>query len=171
MCSILGILDIRGKPASLRSDVLARSRRQRHRGPDWSGVFEDDDVILAHERLAIVDPESGAQPLYSTDGRTVLAVNGEIYNHADLRAILGESAFETRSDSETILHLFRSGASRWISRLDGMFAFVLATRDRIIAARDPLGIKPLYMARIGEGVAFASELKAFDGVPVTMPAR
>jgi asparagine synthase (glutamine-hydrolysing) len=90
--------------------------------------------------------------------------NGEIYNYADLRAILGESAFETSSDSETILHLFRSDRLRWITELDGMFAFVLATPDRIIAARDPLGIKPLYMARIGEGLAFASELKAFDGL-------
>jgi asparagine synthase (glutamine-hydrolysing) len=96
----------------------------------------------------------------------MLVANGEIYNHADLRAILGEAAFETASDSETILHLFRSGESRWISRLDGMFAFVLAARGRMLAARDPLGIKPLYTARIGDGYAFASELKAFDGVAV-----
>lgn len=94
----------------------------------------------------------------------MLVANGEIYNYADLRAILGESAFQTLSDSETILHLFRSDELRWIAKLDGMFAFVLATPERIIAARDPLGIKPLYMARLSEGLAFASELKAFDGL-------
>jgi asparagine synthase (glutamine-hydrolysing) len=119
---------------------------------------------MAHCRLSIIGTEDGAQPIHQTDD--LLVVNGEIYNHRDLRAILGDGAFETASDSEAILHLFRSGESRWISRLDGMFAFVLATRDRILAARDPLGIKPLYLARIGEGVAFASELKAFDGLPV-----
>ena len=91
-------------------------------------------------------------------------MNGEIYNYSDLRAILGESAFETESDSEAILHLFRAGILRWVTRLDGMFAFVLATHDRIIAARDPLGIKPLYVARLDNGLAFASELKAFDGI-------
>jgi asparagine synthase (glutamine-hydrolysing) len=141
-------------------------RQISHRGPDALAVarLPNAPVVMAHCRLSIIGTEDGAQPIHQTDD--LLVVNGEIYNHEDLRAILGESAFETASDSETILHLFRSGASRWISRLDGMFAFVLATRDRIIAARDPLGIKPLYMARLGEGVAFASELKAFDGVPV-----
>lgn len=149
-------------------DLAGRMIRQiSHRGPDSLAVarLPGAPVVMAHCRLAIIGTEDGAQPIHQTDD--LLVVNGEIYNHEDLRAILGESAFETTSDSETILHLFRSGASRWISRLDGMFAFVLATRDRIIAARDPLGIKPLYMARLGDGVAFASELKAFDGVPVT----
>ncbi len=137
-----------------------------HRGPDAVAVsrLPNAPVVMAHCRLSIIGTEDGAQPIHQTDD--LLVVNGEIYNHEDLRAILGESAFETASDSEAILHLFRSGESRWISRLDGMFAFVLATRDRIIAARDPLGIKPLYLARLGRGVAFASELKAFDGVPV-----
>ena len=141
-------------------------RQIAHRGPDALAVVRlpGAPVVMAHCRLSIIGPEDGAQPIHHTDD--LLVANGEIYNHADLRAILGESAFQTASDSETILHLFRSGASRWISKLDGMFAFVLATRDRIIAARDPLGIKPLYMARLGEGVAFASELKAFDGIPV-----
>jgi asparagine synthase (glutamine-hydrolysing) len=118
---------------------------------------------MAHCRLSIIGPEDGAQPIYQ--GKDILVVNGEIYNHRDLRAILGESAFETASDSETILHLFRSDALRWITRLDGMFAFVLATPERIVAARDPLGIKPLYLARLDGGLAFASELKAFDGIP------
>jgi len=141
-------------------------RRIAHRGPDDVAVarLPGAPVVMAHCRLSIIGTQDGAQPIHQTDD--LLVANGEIYNHADLRAILGESAFETASDSETILHLFRSGESRWISKLDGMFAFVLATRDRIIAARDPLGIKPLYVARIGEGYAFASELKAFDGVPV-----
>ncbi len=141
-------------------------RRIAHRGPDAVEIarLPGAPVVMAHCRLSIIGPEDGRQPIYQTED--ILVANGEIYNHEDLRAILGESAFETASDSETILHLFRSGESRWISKLDGMFAFVLATRDRIIAARDPLGIKPLYLARIGEGHAFASELKAFDGVPV-----
>jgi asparagine synthase (glutamine-hydrolysing) len=138
--------------------------RIAHRGPDAVEVVRlpGAPVVMAHCRLSIIGPEDGRQPIYQ--GRDILVANGEIYNYADLRAILGESAFETESDSEAILHLFRSGALRWIDRLDGMFAFVLATRKRIIAARDPLGIKPLYMARVGGGLAFASELKAFDGV-------
>jgi asparagine synthase (glutamine-hydrolysing) len=137
-----------------------------HRGPDAVQIIrvENAPVIMAHCRLSIIGPEDGAQPIYQ--GKDILVVNGEIYNYADLRAILGESAFETSSDSETILHLFRSGFLRWVTRLDGMFAFVLATPERIIAARDPLGIKPLYVARLGEGLAFASELKAFDGIGV-----
>mgnify|MGYP000687030246 CR=1 FL=1 len=137
-----------------------------HRGPDELQVRQEPNVpaVMAHCRLSIIGPADGSQPIYGSDN--VLVANGEIYNYADLRAILGESAFETKSDSETILHLFRSGALRWIAKLDGMFAFVLATPDRIIAARDPLGIKPLFMARIGDGLAFASELKAFDGLGI-----
>ena len=137
-----------------------------HRGPDEVHVttLPGAPVTMAHCRLSIIGPEDGAQPIRQTGD--MLVANGEIYNHQDLRAILGEAAFETASDSETILHLFRSGRTRWIDKLDGMFAFVLATKDRIIAARDPLGIKPLYVARLGEGAVFASELKAFDGVPV-----
>ena len=137
-----------------------------HRGPDSVEVsrLAGAPVVMAHCRLSIIAPEDGTQPIYNTGD--MLVANGEIYNHADLRAILGDSAFETESDSETILHLFRSGESRWITRLDGMFAFVLATPTRVIAARDPLGIKPLYVAHIGAGRAFASELKAFDGVAV-----
>ena len=137
-----------------------------HRGPDATEVVRlpGAPMIMAHCRLSIIGPEDGRQPIYQ--GRDLLVANGEIYNHEDLRAILGQSAFETESDSEAILHLFRSGESRWVSRLDGMFAFVLATRNRILAARDPLGIKPLYVARIGDGHAFASELKAFDGIEI-----
>ena len=147
---------------------LARQMITRiaHRGPDQLTLYQPERVpaVLAHCRLAIIGPGNGQQPIVADD--TVLVANGEIYNHADLRAILGPGAFSTASDSETILHLFRSERLRWLPHLDGMFAFVLATPERIIAARDPLGIKPLYVARIGEGLAFASELKAFDGVGV-----
>ena len=137
-----------------------------HRGPDEVRVSQAPNVpaVMAHCRLSIIGPENGTQPIYS--GENVLVANGEIYNYADLRTILGESAFETQSDSETILHLFLSDELRWIAKLDGMFAFVLATPQRIIAARDPLGIKPLFMARVGKGLALASELKAFDGLGV-----
>ena len=147
-------------------EPLARRMIEKisHRGPDQTRVYQTANVpaVMAHCRLSIIGPSDGSQPIFSADN--VLVANGEIYNYADLRAILGESAFETRSDSETILHLFRSGQMRWVSRLDGMFAFVLATPQRVIAARDPLGIKPLYVAKLGEGLAFASELKAYDGL-------
>ncbi len=139
----------------------------QHRGPDATQIYRTSNVpaIMAHCRLSIIGPSDGSQPIYAADN--ILVANGEIYNYHDLRAILGESAFETRSDSETILHLFRSNQMRWVNRLDGMFAFVLATPERIIAARDPLGIKPLYVAHLAEGLAFSSELKAFDGLGLT----
>lgn len=159
MCGFVCLYNI-GDPALAASMIEKIS----HRGPDAVEVVKGQGapVIMAHCRLSIIGPEDGQQPIYQD--RDLLVANGEIYNHADLRAILGESAFETESDSEAILHLFRAGELRWVARLDGMFAFVLATKNRIIAARDPLGIKPLYLARIGEGMAFASELKAFDGL-------
>lgn len=151
---------------NLDEPPLARRMIEKlaHRGPDDLRVIRAPNVpaVMAHCRLSIIGPEDGTQPIRSAGH--VLVANGEIYNHADLRAILGESAFTTASDSEAILHLFRSDEMRWIARLDGMFAFVLATPERIIAARDPLGIKPLFMARIDQGLAFASELKAFDGL-------
>ncbi|MEP1292749.1 MAG: asparagine synthetase B, partial [Nitratireductor sp.] len=138
-----------------------------HRGPDAVAVTRAPHapVVMAHCRLSIIGPQDGAQPIQQGDD--LLVVNGEIYNHVDLRAVLGESVFETKSDSETILHLSRTASQRWVSQLDGMFAFVLATRGRIVAGRDPLGIKPLYVARLGGGLAFASELKAFDGLAVS----
>jgi len=165
MCSILGILDIRDKPASLRGEVLSRSRRQRHRGPDWSGVHEDDRVILAHERLAIVDPESGAQPLYGHDERTVLAVNGEIYNHAELERIHSPGyPLRTRSDCEVILALYEQMQPGALARaLNGIFAFVLwdSARGRYLIARDPIGVMPLYWGRDAAGRrVVSSELKA-----------
>ena len=135
-----------------------------HRGPDAMQITRlgEAPVVMAHCRLSIIGTENGDQPI--SQGGDMLVVNGEIYNYSELRAVLGEALFETASDSETILHLFRTGEPRWIDRLDGMFAFVLATGDRILAGRDPLGIKPLYVAEIGGGKAFASELKAFDGL-------
>ncbi len=135
-----------------------------HRGPDDLQVVRMPGVpaTMAHCRLAIIGPDDGKQPICGT--ADMLVANGEIYNHADLRALLGAGRFATQSDSETIVQLHRSGRERWITLLDGMFAFVLATPERLIAARDPLGIKPLYRARLGEGLAFASELKAFDGL-------
>ncbi|WP_169977650.1 asparagine synthase (glutamine-hydrolyzing) [Tautonia rosea] len=146
--------------------VLARQMIERieHRGPDETAVLSPANIpaVMAHCRLSIIGTADGSQPIYCSDN--VLVANGEIYNYSDIRAILGESAFETSSDSETILQLFRSGQMRWVSKLDGMFAFVLATPERIIAARDPLGIKPLYVAQLRGGLAFASELKAFDGL-------
>lgn len=159
MCGIVALWQV--------GDVsLARTMIEKiaHRGPDALEVMGGNGapVIMAHSRLSIIGLTDGAQPI-CRDGDRLIA-NGEIYNHGELRAILGESAFATASDSESILHLFRSGQPRWVSRLDGMFAFVVATRERIVAARDPLGIKPLYLARLGDGLAFASELKAFDGL-------
>ena len=154
-----------------RHDDEALARRMigkiEHRGPDETQVYRTPSVpaIMAHCRLSIIGPADGSQPIYAADN--ILVANGEIYNYSDLRAILGESAFETHSDSETILHLFRSDQLRWVTKLDGMFAFVLATPERIIAARDPLGIKPLYVARLEPGLAFSSELKAFDGLGLT----
>jgi asparagine synthase (glutamine-hydrolysing) len=151
-----------------RIDDIALARRMiekiAHRGPDDLQVVQMPGVpsIMAHCRLSIIGPEDGAQPICRGDD--ILVANGEIYNHEGLRALLGEASFATKSDSETILHLFRSEQGRWIAMLDGMFAFVLATPERIVAGRDPLGIKPLYVARIGDGLAFASELKAFDGL-------
>ena len=150
-------------------EALARRMIEKieHRGPDQTQVYRSPNVpaIMAHCRLSIIGPSDGSQPIY--EGDNILVANGEIYNYSDLRAILGESAFETRSDSETILHLFRSNRLRWLQQLDGMFAFVLATPERVVAARDPLGIKPLYVAQLDPGLAFCSELKAFDGLGLT----
>jgi len=135
-----------------------------HRGPDEVRVYQAPNVpaVMAHCRLSIIGPSDGSQPIYSSDN--ILVANGEIYNYSDLRAILGESAFETKSDSETILHLFRSNLLRWVARLDGMFAFVLATDERIIAARELGSATPRYRAQLSVGVASANKLKAFDGL-------
>ncbi len=172
MCSIFGIFGLQaGDDAiALRRQALECSQRQRHRGPDWSGVFVDDRAILVHERLAIVDPAGGSQPLLSEDGALVLAVNGEIYNN---QAIKGELrmpyAFQTASDCEVVNALYReheadgSGPSAFLERLNGIFAFALwdRTAGRAIIARDPIGVVPLYWGHDREGrLRVASEMKA-----------
>jgi asparagine synthase (glutamine-hydrolysing) len=169
MCSILGLLDL--PPGSdvpaLRRDALERSARQRHRGPDWSGVYADPQAILVHERLAIVGLNSGAQPLRSADGDLVLAVNGEIYNHRELRAQLHDAyAFQSDSDCEVINALYRARGADFVNELEGIFAFVLWDRaaGRYLVARDSIGVCPLYYGRDAAGVLHvASEMKALLG--------
>ena len=168
MCSILGLLDIQGDPASARATAVRLSGLQRHRGPDWSGVWAGDRAVLAHERLAIVDVLHGAQPLCDETGELALAVNGEIYNHRALRAGLAEPyPFQTDSDCEVLLPLYRERGADFLNDLVGIYAFVLvdAERDRYLVARDPMGVMPLYTGRDAEGTLYvASEMKAL--VPV-----
>jgi asparagine synthase (glutamine-hydrolysing) len=168
MCSILALLDLRSDPAPLRARALRLSKLQRHRGPDWSGIWTHPRAILADERLAIVDVLHGAQPLLSPDEAVALAVNGEIYNHRELRASLRQPyAFRTESDCEVILALYRERGTDFLGDLNGIFAFVLydAARDRYVIARDPMGVVPLYTGRDAEGTLHvASEMKAL--VPV-----
>jgi asparagine synthase (glutamine-hydrolysing) len=164
MCSILAILDIRGDAAPLRARALRLSRLQRHRGPDWSGVYACERAVLAHERLAIVDVLHGAQPLLSPGGGQPLAVNGEIYNHRELRRTLRQPyAFTTESDCEVILPLYRERGAEFVDQLNGIFAFVLydGERGRYLIARDHIGIVPLYTGYDDEGnLHVASEMKA-----------
>ena len=173
MCSILGILDLRSDPAALRTQALDLSRRMRHRGPDWSGVYANERAILVHERLAIVGVDSGAQPLLSPEGTQALAVNGEIYNHRQLRSALeADYAFQTHSDCEVILPLYRKFGHDFLNQLEGMFAFVLwdDAKNHWLVARDPIGIIPLYYGHDAHGnLYFASELKAL--APVCKDAR
>lgn len=172
MCSILGVFDPRPDAdlSPLRPLALSLSARQRHRGPDWSGVHVDRAAILVHERLAIVDPAGGAQPIRSDDGALVLAVNGEIYNHRDLeRGLARVHAFQTGSDCEVINALHRDGEdpATWLRRLNGMFAFALWDREarRVLIARDHIGICPLYWGHDADGrLWIASELKALADV-------
>jgi len=163
VCSILGILEIKTNPLELRELALKLSRLQRHRGPDWSGIHVSPHAILAHERLSIVDVENGAQPLKSPDGKQALAVNGEIYNHRQLRARFSNYAFQTNSDCEVILALYREKGAQFLNELNGIFAFVLydEAQDRYLIARDPIGVVPLYTGRDEHGNLFvASEMKA-----------
>jgi asparagine synthase (glutamine-hydrolysing) len=164
MCSIVGIFDIQNDAKGLRQLALRLSKRLRHRGPDWSGIFSSDRAILAHERLAIVDLEHGAQPLYSADGNLVLAVNGEIYNHRQLEQELHHPwEFLTNSDCEVILALYDQRGPDFLNDLNGIFAFALYDqgRDRYFIARDPIGVMPLYTGYDDHGNFFvASELKA-----------
>ena len=165
MCSILGLFDIPAGQIGLRGLALEASRRQRHRGPDWSGVYVHDQAIIAHERLAIVGIDSGAQPLISPDGKLVLGVNGEIYNHRELRDEVPDFDFQTSSDCEVILALFQRYGTDFLNRLNGIYAFVLwdSESERYLIARDPIGVMPLYYGRDENGMLWvASELKAIE---------
>ena len=171
MCSILGIFGLRpgDNLTELRRLALERSQRQRHRGPDWSGVYQDGDAILVHERLAIVDPAGGSQPLRSTDGELVLAVNGEIYNHRLLKSNLQPPyQYVTGSDCEVINALYRAETpGSFLNRLNGIFAFALWDRNRrqALIARDPIGVCPLYWGHDPSGHLWvASEMKALVGI-------
>ena len=167
MCGIAGIFNIKIQSRELRSKALQMARKIRHRGPDWSGIYCGGSAILAHERLSIVDPQSGGQPLYSPDRKLVLAVNGEIYNHRDIRArYAGRYEFQTGSDCEVILALYRDKGIHFLEELNGIFAFALydEEKDEYLIARDPIGVTPLYIGKDSEGhIYFGSELKALEG--------
>lgn len=168
MCGIACIFNIKTQTPELRQKALTMAKRIRHRGPDWSGIYCGGSAILAHERLSIVDPQSGGQPLYSPDRKQILAVNGEIYNHRDIRnEMAGEYEFQTGSDCEVILALYRRLGVRFIERLSGIFAFALydEERDEFLIARDPIGVISLYIGRDKDGKVYcASELKALEGL-------
>lgn len=172
MCSIFAILDIQSDAAPLRQVALEMSKLLRHRGPDWSGIYSSDKAILAHERLAIVDIEHGAQPLLSTDESLILAVNGEIYNHKELKAELGDKySYQTNSDCEVILALYQEYGCDFLDKLNGIFAFVLydKTKDTYLVGRDHMGIIPLYTGRDADGNFYvASEMKALMPVCKTV---
>ncbi len=167
MCGIVAAFDLKVDSKELRTQVLEMSKKIRHRGPDWSGVYCGEKAILAHERLAIVDPQSGGQPLYSKDKKLVLAVNGEIYNHQELRKELeGEYEFQTKSDCEVILALYRKKGPKFIEDLNGIFGFALydIENDCYLIARDHIGVIPLYIGWDKFGNFYvASELKALEG--------
>jgi asparagine synthase (glutamine-hydrolysing) len=168
MCGIVGVFDLKTKAQDLRSQLLDMSKKLRHRGPDWSGIYCSDNALIAHERLSIVDPKSGRQPLYSNDRKIILGVNGEIYNHRDIRAKYeGRYEFMTQSDCEVILALYQDKGKDFLEEMNGIFAFVLydEVNDCYFAARDHMGIIPLYMGWDAFGNHyFASELKALEGI-------
>ena len=166
MCGIVCAYNENIEMEGRRTQLLSMSKQIRHRGPDWSGIYVDNDAILAHERLAIVDPVSGGQPLFSQNKKLVLAVNGEIYNHGALRQLTPNYDYQTGSDCEVILGLYQSEGMAFVDKLNGIFAFVLYDADQnlFFAARDHMGIIPLYMGWDAQGTLyFASELKALEG--------
>ena len=167
MCGIVSILKVRKQTPELRQKALRMSQKIRHRGPDWSGIYCGGSAILAHERLSIVDPESGGQPLYSPKKDVILTVNGEIYNHQDIRRrYAGSYEFQTGSDCEVILALYREKGIEFLEELNGIFAFVLydEKKDEFLVARDPIGVIPLYIGSDADGTIYvASELKALEG--------
>jgi len=167
MCGIVGIFNIKEQTQTLRDKALVMARKIRHRGPDWSGIYCGKTAILAHERLSIVDPESGKQPLFSADHKRVLCVNGEIYNHRSIRKqFAGKYEFQTGSDCEVILALYRKKGIHFLEDLSGIFAFALydEENDEFLIARDPIGVIPLYIGYDDDGTVYvASELKALEG--------
>ena len=167
MCGIVAIFNIQEQTPELRQKALRMSQKIRHRGPDWSGIYTGGTAILCHERLSIVDPESGRQPLFAPDKKQVLAVNGEIYNHQDIRKRFeGKYQFQTGSDCEVILALYREKGIDFLDDLSGIFAFALydAERNEFLIARDPIGVIPLYIGYDSDGKVYvASELKALEG--------
>lgn len=167
MCGITAMFRIQEQSPELRTKVLTMSRKLRHRGPDWSGIYCGKTAILAHERLSIVDPQSGGQPLFSPDGKLILAVNGEIYNHREIREKYKDKyEFRTGSDCEVILALYRDKGISFLEDLSGIFAFALydEENDDFLIARDPIGVIPLYIGFDNDGKVYcASELKALEG--------
>lgn len=168
MCGILCAFELKQSSESLRPQILEMSKKLRHRGPDWSGIYASDKAILSHERLAIVDPTSGKQPLISPSGQYILAANGEIYNHRDLRkTLVGSYNFKTQSDCEVLLALYQEDGVDFLNKLNGIFSFAIydTENDSYFIARDHIGIIPLYMGWDGNGTFYvASELKALEGV-------
>lgn len=167
MCGIVSIFNIKDQTPELRQKALAMSKKIRHRGPDWSGIYCGKSAILCHERLSIVDPESGRQPLFAPDNKQVLAVNGEIYNHRTIRQAYAEKYdFQTGSDCEVVLALYRDKGVNFLEDLNGIFAFALydEEKDDFLIARDPIGVIPLYIGFDADGTVYcASELKALEG--------
>ena len=167
MCGIVSIFNIQQQTSELRQKALRMSQKIRHRGPDWSGIYCGKTAISAHERLSIVDPESGKQPLFSVDGKQILAVNGEIYNHKEIRKRYeGKYAFQTGSDCEVILALYRDKGIDFLEDISGIFAFALydEENDSFLIARDQIGVIPLYIGYDSDGKVYvASELKALEG--------
>ena len=167
MCGIVAIFNVKEQTPELRQKALKMSKKIRHRGPDWSGIYCGKSAILCHERLSIVDPESGKQPLFAPDHKQVLAVNGEIYNHREIRAkYAGKYDFQTGSDCEVVLALYRERGCDFLEELSGIFAFALydEEKDDFLIARDPIGVIPLYIGKDKDGMVYcASELKALEG--------
>ncbi|MBQ4863094.1 asparagine synthase B [Pseudoalteromonas sp. MMG013] len=168
MCSIFGVLELKSDPIQLRSQAIEMSKTLRHRGPDWSGVYATDKAILVHERLAIVGVSSGAQPLYNPEKTNILAVNGEIYNHKELaQSLTTDFSFQTESDCEIILALYKQKGPEFLDDLNGIFAFCLydETQDSYLIGRDHIGIIPLYTGRDQHGNFYvASEMKALTPI-------
>ena len=149
MCGIVCALDVKEEKERMRSMVLKMANKIRHRGPDWSGIYTSEKAVLAHERLAIVDPTSGRQPLSDTSGTLLLAANGEIYNHKELRSAYDNYAYQTGSDCEVILALYKEHGKDFLDKLSGIFGFVIydESTNEFLIARDHMGIIPLYYGR------------------------